>query len=482
MDIADREDATSALNSFKATTIQSGHTVLLRLPSGETKGFKVEKDATISIGRVGSFRANELIGHPYGLTYEIRGKELTVQPPHTLQEVEETDATNELINDGEFVQPLTLGEIEGLKKSGVHASVRLGLHFMQNRSIIYFPQDIIKAQIEQHANYSLKTEYSKEKYKQRKEAKYSKTFSTVEPTIYNVCDHWFKKDQNRIRDIRPDTLSQILNLANVRPGGRYIVVDEASGLLVSAILERLGGEGRLISICDVDSPPAYPVMTLMNFRKDVVTNIHSSLNWATAQEDYTPAVAQESSSEVGKSERHRIRLDKRKNAADTLLNAREELFAGEFDALLIASDYDSLEILQNLILYVAGSGSIVVQSPFSQPLTELQSKLRLDPGYLAPSITESWLRRYQVLPGRTHPTMSTSGSGGFLLHAIKVYDDPNASKVSSHRQSKRQKKEADEGNPTVPQTLESYQTTELEGKNATVADQASLTNEMEPIG
>jgi hypothetical protein len=33
-------------------------------------------------------------------------------------------------------------------------------------------QDMIKKQIEQHANYSLKTEYSKEKYKKRKEAKY----------------------------------------------------------------------------------------------------------------------------------------------------------------------------------------------------------------------------------------------------------------------------------------------------------------------
>jgi hypothetical protein len=51
---------------------------------------------------------------------------------------EETDATNELINDSEFVQPLTLGEIEGLKKSGVHASVRPGPCHMQNRSIIYF--------------------------------------------------------------------------------------------------------------------------------------------------------------------------------------------------------------------------------------------------------------------------------------------------------------------------------------------------------
>ena len=68
--------------------------------------------------------------------------------------LEDTDATNELINDGQFVQPLTLEEIETLKQSGVHAT------------------DIIQKQIEQHANYSLKTEYSKEKYKKRKEAKY----------------------------------------------------------------------------------------------------------------------------------------------------------------------------------------------------------------------------------------------------------------------------------------------------------------------
>jgi tRNA (adenine-N(1)-)-methyltransferase non-catalytic subunit len=41
--------------------------------------------------------------------------------------------------------------------------------------------------------------------------------------------------------MRIDTLSQTMNLGNVRPGGRYIVVDEASGMVVSALLERLGG-------------------------------------------------------------------------------------------------------------------------------------------------------------------------------------------------------------------------------------------------
>jgi tRNA (adenine-N(1)-)-methyltransferase non-catalytic subunit len=123
-------------------------------------------------------------------------------------------------------------------------------------------QDIIKKQIEQHANYSLKTEYSKEKYKKRKEVKYdnihklyqrsvlnklirySKSFTTVEPTLFNVCEYWFSKDQARIRDIRVDTLSQMLNMGNVRPGGRYIAVDEASGLVVSGILERMGGKVR----------------------------------------------------------------------------------------------------------------------------------------------------------------------------------------------------------------------------------------------
>jgi len=63
----------------------------------------------------------------------------------------------------------------------------------------------------------------------------------IDPTIHNICDYWFQKDQNRLRDMRVDTLSQMLMLGNVRPGGRYLVVDQASGILISAILDRLDG-------------------------------------------------------------------------------------------------------------------------------------------------------------------------------------------------------------------------------------------------
>lgn len=129
------------------------------------------------------------MNEPYGLTYEMVDKKLKLVPPRTLQEVgrmfvntcpcrclffisEDTDATNELINDGQMVQPLTREEIQVLQQSGIHASVwtNLGLEpicFL----IMQTWQEIIKAQIEAHANYALKTEYSKEKYKKRKEAK-----------------------------------------------------------------------------------------------------------------------------------------------------------------------------------------------------------------------------------------------------------------------------------------------------------------------
>jgi tRNA (adenine-N(1)-)-methyltransferase non-catalytic subunit len=102
----------------------------------------------------------------------------------------------------------------------------------------------------------------------------------------------------------------------------------------------------------------------------------------------------------------------------------------------VASEYDPWSIIESLSPYLAGSASIVVQSPhvqvgsfyhhsteFEKPgqiLADLQSKMRLKPGFLGLTLSEAWLRRYQVLPGRTHPMMSTSGSGGFLLHAIKV--------------------------------------------------------------
>ena len=94
--------------------------------------------------------------------------------------------------------------------------------------------------------------------------------------------------------------------------------------------------------------------------------------------------------------------------------------AHTLSSLLVASQYDPFSIVDKLYPYLGGSASIVVHSPHVQVVTNLQTQLRDRLGYLGPTVTEGFLRRYQVLPGRTHPMMNASGSGGFILHVIKM--------------------------------------------------------------
>lgn len=59
--------------------------------------------------------------------------------------------------------------------------------------------------------------------------------------MFNVCDYWFRKDPQRVRFLRPDALSQVVTLGNIYPGQRFIVVDDTGGLILAAVLDRLGG-------------------------------------------------------------------------------------------------------------------------------------------------------------------------------------------------------------------------------------------------
>lgn len=107
------EGSSTQMNRTQDDTIQAGNTLLLRLPSGDIKTWKLEKDScalhflaektgvepcfsTANLGKFGSFYANELIGQPFGRTYEIVEKRLKAVPPRTLQEVG-TNATTRCV-------------------------------------------------------------------------------------------------------------------------------------------------------------------------------------------------------------------------------------------------------------------------------------------------------------------------------------------------------------------------------------------------
>lgn len=93
-----------------SSVIEAGDNVLIKLPNNEVRSVKVNKNSwvphfatsalkltslrTIPVGRFGSFHANELVGQPYGLTYEIAEKKLKAIPPRSIQEVGMTVSSN----------------------------------------------------------------------------------------------------------------------------------------------------------------------------------------------------------------------------------------------------------------------------------------------------------------------------------------------------------------------------------------------------
>ncbi|KAA8906504.1 Gcd10p family-domain-containing protein [Sphaerosporella brunnea] len=156
----------------------------------------------------------------------------------------------------------------------------------------------------------------------------------------------------------------------------------------------------------------------------------------------------------------------------------EDTRKGGYDAVLIAAHMPVGGILKAVVPLVKGSGQVVVYEPSLEQATEiadLYSSARKstwiqrrneteekeedegkkdwddeipDPTLLlAPTVHRLNMRQYQVLPGRTHPVMtSRGGAEGFVVHATRVI--PVQGKVDARgayaSQKKKRKLEASE--------------------------------------
>jgi tRNA (adenine-N(1)-)-methyltransferase non-catalytic subunit len=106
-------------------------------------------------------------------------------------------------------------------------------------------------------------------------------------------------------------------------------------------------------------------------------------------------------------------------------------------SIVLATELSPISVLARLSPYVLGSSQVVVYSPYLQVLAEVLQYTRKTTEYLNPTITESWSRTYQVLPGRTHPLMMTSGTGGYLFHTTKIF--PSTYQADSNQHFNRKK-------------------------------------------
>lgn len=286
-------------SSSRRSFIRLGDNVLLKLPSGVLKPVKITANGTISLGKYGSFKGNLLVDHPYGHTYEIDPATAAIHPIEVaLNDVEETDANNQLIAST-GAQALTFDDIQALNDSGLTG------------------REIIQRQIDEHKAFELKTEYSKDKYLKRKQAKYLQLFTPLEPTVHQIAQFNFDRQASKTRELRPDTLANMLAMANVRPGSRLLVVEDLGGMVVAAAVERMGGvfplshfshhrvseqlhrpnthvfvtfppgRGRIMIVNDADSPPDLHLLESFNFSPQDLAPI-ASLHWAATQESWSP--------------------------------------------------------------------------------------------------------------------------------------------------------------------------------------------------
>jgi hypothetical protein len=113
--------------------------------------------------------------------------------------------------------------------------------------------------------------------------------------------------------------------------------------------------------------------------------------------------------------------------------------------VLAAPDLDPGPVLRQTLPLLAPSAPFAAWFPAAQPLAEALHALRSAGAAVNLSMHEPWLRKHQVLPGRTHPTMTTdAGAGGFVLSGNRVLtkeEEERAERAAMQAKARREKED-----------------------------------------
>ncbi|KAJ8270478.1 hypothetical protein GJAV_G00115260 [Gymnothorax javanicus] len=389
------------------------------------------------------FYLDNAIGELYGTSFEVAsGGTLQPRKPkqtESITEVKEAGIDNRNIVDDGRSQRLTRDDIETLKGQGLKG------------------QDIIQQLVENSSSFRDKTEFAQEKYIKKKKKKYENTVKLLKPSSRILAQMYQCREPGKICHLRYDSLAQILTLGNIHAGSKVILFETCAGLVLGAVMERMGGHGSVIQVYPGGGPvraatesfgfPKHFLQTLHDFPLCKVQGLLSGHLSLATQEPDAPHQLQSVESgdidlthegieemEVGKNSdgREKRREDKVQERKMKNAEKRKKLMAAaallqprNADALVIASRFHPCSVLLGLLKFMAPSRPFVVYSQYRESLVECYTKLREQGGAVNIQLSETWLRHYQVLPNRTHPVLLMSGGGGYLLSGTTVMADDN---------------------------------------------------------
>lgn len=410
------------------------------------------------------FYLDNAIGHSYGSTFEVSNGgclQLKKKKEEPTSETKEAGTDNRNIVDDGKSQKLTQDDIKALKDKGIKG------------------EEIVQQLIENSTTFRDKTEFAQDKYIKKKKKKYEAIVTILKPSTRILSIMYYAREPGKINHMRYDTLAQMLTLGNIRAGNKMIVMETCSGLVLGAMMERMGGFGSIIQLYPGDGPVraatacfGFPKSFLSGLHEFPLNKINSLLNGTFSAEmlssepkNSTPvdqsngeheekqkseqadedsiAEAPESNLEeqrtmeivprdpenkepkekgnkrdyIQEKQRRQEEQRKRHLEAAALLGERNA------DGLIVASRFHPTPLLLSLLDFVAPSRPFVVYCQYKEPLLECYTKLRERGGVINLRLSETWLRNYQVLPDRSHPKLLMSGGGGYLLSGFTVVSD-----------------------------------------------------------
>ena len=354
---------------------------------------------------------------------------------------------NRNLIDNNTAQGISYTAVTEMREQGIHGS------------------EIVAALIENSATFDGKTEFSKAKYIKRKQMKYQPRCRMVRCTGASICEAYFLREPRKIMNLREDTLAQILAYSNVCAGCQVMVYENCMGIITGALAQRMGGYGKIISLYQAQQMSFTEMITRFNLsfaENQSVKWLHTGevladdaarpvapstggagvveegseevvdyeladreqLVWPCPLQPHTRTYLENMSSDRERADfvAKRCARFARKLTRHTVLEARRWVHDPQrlCSSIILATKYDPTACLLKMLPHLAPSCPFVVYSEFIEPLAECFRELQRQNLAINLRLTDTWYREYQVLPGRTHPNMNMSQSGGFLLTGVKL--------------------------------------------------------------
>lgn len=96
-----------------------------------------------------------------------------------------------------------------------------------------------------------------------------------------------------------------------------------------------------------------------------------------------------------------------------------KLLEKKIDSLIVTSKEHPVKIVTELLSFLNNNRNLVVFNLLREPLQDLYFHLKRRTDIVNIRLMNSFVRNYQVLPGRTHPEVNMT-TGGYILAATKV--------------------------------------------------------------